>query len=105
MSAFNVLQTRVTCPSCTNVQQADIQFRYGDTWQHTYVVGDRLRWGGNDVGEDGFRLVLVDGAGPPCACGTYLDCEIRITDGVISGIQTVGARRVFPSEGYLVLRP
>ena len=103
MSAFNVLQTRVTCPCCGNAQQADIQFRYGDTWQHTYVVGDRLRWGGNDVGEDGSRLVLVDGVGPQCICGTHLDCEIRIMDGVIAGLQAVGAPREFPPESYLLL--
>lgn len=36
-------------------------FKYGDSWQHHYVLGDKLNWGGNDVGEPGHKLVVVVG--------------------------------------------
>jgi hypothetical protein len=104
MSAFNVVVGQPICPVCGTIQQADVQFRYGDTWQYTYRPGDRLRWGGNDAGSPDDTLVLVEGVGPPCVrCGTYLDCEIQIVDGVIVDVRAVAEPRDFPPEGYQLL--
>jgi hypothetical protein len=38
-----------------------VQFKYGNTWQLHYKVGEELQWGGNDVGEQGRSDVVVDG--------------------------------------------
>jgi hypothetical protein len=70
MGAFNDLHTVVRCSYCHELTDRTIQFKYGDTWQHDYQVGDALRWGGNDVGEPGLGRVRVRGVSDPCpTCG------------------------------------
>lgn len=39
----------------------EIQFKYGDVWQHIYRVGDELSWGGNDIGERSAGTVVAYG--------------------------------------------
>lgn len=105
MSAFNVLRASASCPSCGTLAPQEIQFKYGDTWQHTYNVGDTLRWGGNDVGQPGCRRVLVEGIGGPCpSCGEqYLEYDITVEHDRITAVTPVGLRRSNPSkEGYVV---
>jgi len=46
MSAFNILIIHSHCPFCHNPIDLRLQFKYGDTWQHEYIVGDSLKWGG-----------------------------------------------------------
>jgi hypothetical protein len=71
MSAFNTVRVSAECPQCRSSVEVRVQFKYGDTWQHEYNVGDVLQWGGNDIGSPGSRQVVVDGeAETPCAnCG------------------------------------
>ena len=52
MSAFNTVTVEQVCPRCQNRIQVRVQFKYGDTWQNEYRLGDRLRWGGNDIGNE-----------------------------------------------------
>lgn len=61
MSAFNILQTKACCSSCFNESSARIQFKFGDTWQLEYMIGDKIKWGGNDNGRPGFIRVKVYG--------------------------------------------
>lgn len=49
MGAFNTVQTSHTCPSCDAKVDTDVQFKFGDTFQYEYSVGDTIRWGGNDI--------------------------------------------------------
>jgi hypothetical protein len=70
MSAFNILQAEAACPTCGCRGRFEIQFKYGDTWQYEYRIGDRLCWGGNDIGKPGLSEVQVQGVGGPCPnCG------------------------------------
>lgn len=71
MGAFNLVKTQATCPACDQTIEIAVQFKYGDTWQHTYKISQPLRWGGNDVGKPGKAWVVVDGvAETPCPlCG------------------------------------
>ena len=71
MGAFNMVKTQATCPACGQIVEIAVQFKYGDTWQHTYKISQPLRWGGNDVGKPGKAWVVVDGvAETPCPhCG------------------------------------
>lgn len=86
MTAFNTLQVRIACSRCGAPYRAEVQFRYGDTWQHVYAVGDRLSWGGNDVGVPGAGRVRVEGLAGPCpACGTFVEVDIFIEQDVIAG--------------------
>jgi hypothetical protein len=85
------------------------QFKYGDSWQHEYVIGMRLQWGGNDIGMPGRKHVVVDVvAEGPCPCCGY-DAEwgivIHIKDDVIDSMQTSHGEHDFVRGGatYLVL--
>ena len=62
MGAYNVLKLESgSCPNCHHVQSWAIQFKYGDCWQYEYILFDKLRWGGNDLGDPTASIVLVEG--------------------------------------------
>jgi len=71
MGAFNTVKAHVQCPCCSEHVQIGVQFKYGDTRQHEYELGDMIRWGGNDIGVPRRRAVVIDGvADSPCpTCG------------------------------------
>ena len=81
MTAFNTVFVRERCPSCKENGDFEVQFKYGNCWQINYVVGDYLRWGGNDVGTKGLEKVMVEGMAGPCPnCGVdYIKCEIYLS--------------------------
>lgn len=80
MSAFNTVYALVACPHCGAEHEFDVQFKFGDTWQHIYRVGDNLRWGGNDIGAPGCESIVVEGIGGSCpSCNTefsYFDVVV-----------------------------
>lgn len=105
MSAFNVLSAVVSCPSCGRESQMEIQFKFGNTWQKRYTLGDRLEWGGNAIGVPGLRRVVVEGVGGACpACGTDgFDCDVIIERDVILAARTLASEREKPvPQGYVV---
>jgi hypothetical protein len=61
MGTFNILKTKVACVNCKDELEVNIQFKYGDTWQHTYEIADNLKWGGNDIGSPAYNRVVVYG--------------------------------------------
>lgn len=61
MGSFNTLISEVQCPNCNNVYEGRIQFKYGDTWQFIYKLGDKITWGGNDIGIPGSTKVKAYG--------------------------------------------
>lgn len=70
MSAYNIVIVRQYCHDTGKAVEVGVQFKYGDTWQHKFRVGDTILWGGNDVGVLGAKRVVIDGIGEPCpACG------------------------------------
>lgn len=111
MSAFNVvtLDRDEICPNCTNSIRRRVQFKYGDTWQYDYLIGDRIRWGGNDVGKRAHKVKVL---GQPEDCpvcdfegpGVY---DVIICDDVIKQV-TPGRTEPYISagdKGYIVLEP
>ncbi len=107
MSAFNTVEGPVTCPKCGVAHDFEVQFKFGETWQHRYRVGDVLRWGGNDVGERGNKEVLVEGIGGPCpSCGTeFLDFDVLIVDNRVTEVRlTTAPRPLGGDDGFVVLR-
>jgi hypothetical protein len=108
MGAFNLARGPALCPNCNRSADFEVQFKYGDTWQHAYRVGDKIRWGGNDIGIPGRKRVLVEGIGGPCPhCkADNLDFDVLIEEDEIVGIEPVhGARRATGPEGFIVLEP
>lgn len=96
MSAYNEVVGIETeqCPRCQSIIQRPVQFKYGDSWQHQYSVGDRIKWGGNDIGEPGHLLVVVLGYPGECpVCGYVPDCtyDVWIKEDSIDSVQ--------PSDG------
>lgn len=61
MGAYNILIANVQCSNCKNTYEAKIQFKYGDTWQLEYRMGDKIKWGGNDIGVPDSEKVKVYG--------------------------------------------
>ncbi len=107
MGAFNVVTGQVSCPSCGRTSEFDVQFKFGDTWQHSYRVGEKLRWGGNDIGEAGCELVIVEGIGGPCPyChADHLDFEVVVENDVLTTIKPAPLSRTRSGpEGFIVLK-
>ncbi|SEW45505.1 hypothetical protein [Chitinophaga arvensicola] len=61
MGLFNVLTAKISCPDCEEKHDGRIQFKFGDTWQFEYVMGDTITWGGNDIGSAGLKHVKAYG--------------------------------------------
>jgi hypothetical protein len=78
MGAFNVavVPRLHGCPGCGDEGAMTLQFHFGHTFQDTYRIGERLRWGGNDKGTPGQVQVEVIGYQEPCdRCGLDEDRE------------------------------
>jgi hypothetical protein len=108
MSAFNTVRGTAACPRCGRTSEAEVQFKYGNTWQYSYRLGDRLRWGGNDIGSPGRKLVVAEGVGGPCPfCKAgYLDFDVFIEGDILVRIEPVaGARAPTTPDGFLVIEP
>lgn len=106
MGAFNVLQVRTHCASCGEEVDLRLQFKYGDTWQLEYEVGDEVRWGGNDIGTPDARRVVLDAPAEACPnCGARGDFEIFIESGKLVGFQPASHQYDFAAhqESFIVL--
>lgn len=89
MGAFNTITGDAICPVCETMGRFDVQFKYGDTWQFHYAIGSKLRWGGNDIGTEGVKRVVVEAVGGPCSkCGADLiDFDLLIEDDILVRIE------------------
>ncbi len=61
MGAYNVLKVNEQCLNCGASIMLDIQFKFGDTWQYNYLLGEKIRWGGADIGIPNLDKVKVYG--------------------------------------------
>ncbi|MBX3255087.1 MAG: hypothetical protein KF862_13170 [Chitinophagaceae bacterium] len=61
MSAFNTVKLIWKDPEFQRIYNIQVQFKYGDVWQHEYKVGDFLKWGANDLGDPSSKKVVVEG--------------------------------------------
>lgn len=57
MGFFNTLITETTCPNCGAKSEIRIQYKYGNTRQLHYSMGDGITWGGNDIGNPALTKV------------------------------------------------
>ncbi len=93
MSAFNTVSYKLTNPETGESMNVKLQFKYGDTWQHDYKIGDVLKWGGNHIGHKNAKRVVVDACldGPSPFPSAAEDYEVHVVNGRIA--------RVVPSTG------
>jgi hypothetical protein len=61
MGSFNTLFCNINCPHCGHEQEVHIQFKYGNTWQFKFHMGDDIKWGGNDIGYQHLQSVMAYG--------------------------------------------
>jgi hypothetical protein len=102
MSAYNTLVVNTKCCNCNEETRTRIQFRYGDTWDYEYQIGEDIRWGGNDIGNRNARRVVLDGASEPCKiCDKVMDYLIFIENNVIKSVEkNYGQYNFTSSEDY-----
>jgi endogenous inhibitor of DNA gyrase (YacG/DUF329 family) len=107
MGSYNIVTASVRCPRCRSSVDVRVQFKFGDTWQHEYRPGDRLRWGGNDVGAPGKRHVVVDGVSeapcPVCGYGNEWSFYVHVRNDVIDKVEPATGEHDFVKEGATIL--
>jgi hypothetical protein len=105
MGAFNTVRILGTCPSCKNEVNLEVQFKYGDVWQHHYQVGDVINWGGNDIGKSDRRKVIVEGFAICPICDSELDYELWLEKDRIIAVKPASGTYDLAStpEGYIVI--
>ena len=105
MGAFNTVETSGTCPCCKQAVNLEVQFKYGNTYQHHYKIGDVITWGGNDIGKPGRTRVVVDGVAvcPDCDCD--VDYEVWLEKDKIVDVKPATGAYDFSSldDAYIVL--
>ncbi len=105
MGAFNTVRLSWHNPQSGEAVDVTVQFKYGDTWQYEYNIGDVLRWGGNDNGIKDARRVVVDGALEGDIPGVPEDFEVYIVDGRIDMVIPATGEHDFVKsrDTYIVL--
>lgn len=100
MSAYNTIETCILCPACQHKLHFNIQFKYGEVWQHHYLIGDVIKWGKNEVGYRGVNQVWVDGVSDACKyCGWFGDFIIELHNDKIIDIRISGKKNPFKELG------
>jgi hypothetical protein len=93
MGAFNILNVETCCPNCGKKYTARIQFKFGETWQLEYNIGDKIIWGLNNKGIQGLDKVYVYGSLENDKCsycglsGLQTRYDIVIIKDVIIGVR------------------
>lgn len=104
MGAFNTVQISERCPCCTEEVDVEVQFKYGDTYQHRYKLGDVIKWGGNDIRRPGRSRVLAEGFAVCPISDTELLYEVWLElDKVVAVTPDTGAYNLATDEGYTVV--
>lgn len=92
MGAYNILTVGITCESCKQHYITNLQFRFGDTWQHQYVIGDNIKWGGNDIGNAGLEHVKVYGLAETSICPNCGHPNSEEYDIIVNNDKIIGVR-------------
>lgn len=94
MGAYNILKTTCQCNNCAASFIVNIQFKFADTWQNEYVIGEEVKWGGADIGTRGLDKVKVYGVSeldkcPVCGCSLASEYDIYIEKDIIKSVSPI----------------
>jgi hypothetical protein len=109
VSAYNTVSATLKCPACGLDVTVPVQFKFGNTRQLHYEVGDILRWGGNDIGDRGKRRVVIDGvvAGrcPKCMYDDEWNVYVHVENDRIVRVESATGEFDFVTAGlnFIVL--
>ena len=103
MSAYNTVTFHWEDAKVKKEFDLQVQFKYGEVWQHKYAIGDKLKWGTNDTGDPLSKKVVVEGVleGGKLTENMPEDFQIYIIDNKIKNVVPIYK---FPkSNDYIVL--
>ena len=109
MALYNILKAEMCCPSCDKELLQDIQFQYGDTYQHEYRVGDSILWSSsepnNDWGCSTDGYVVVEGLGKKCSScvGCFPVFDIYIKKNVIEKVTGHSDKFDFSKDNVVII--
>jgi hypothetical protein len=107
MGAYNTVAFDWKDPATNEIRSLRAQFKYGDTWQDDYRVGDLLRWGGNDIGDRFARRVVVDAVldDPAPTADVPTEFELHVVNGTIEKVVPATGRFDFVNarDNFIVL--
>ena len=111
MGFFNILTTEIVCPNCGAKSLVQIQFKYGQTRQLKYQLGDAILWGVNEIGSPVLTNVKAYGIAESTTCSVCNEDKIPeeydvfIKNNVLTGIVPIkGELEYLSGEGeYVVL--
>ena len=101
MSAFNTVAVEGLCPFCGYADKWTVQFKYGDCWQLAYRIGDKIRWGGNEMGRNVGGRVRTDGIVEKNCAGCnrdYIPAAVYLVDNMITAVEL--RREPINIDGY-----
>lgn len=112
MSAYNILKTEINCFNCQRKYPIAVQFKFGDTWQHTYKMGDLIKWGGNDIGKPNLQQVKVFGIAessvcPNCGFINKNEFDIFVNNNVLIKLKELEDISIYynePNNNYYVVK-
>lgn len=103
MGAYNILKTEIQCNHCKKLFLGNIQFKFGDTWQNVYSIGEKIKWGGADIGQPGNNKVKVYGIleeqkCPACWLPLGYEYDIIIEKDIINLVTPLADLKDYNSE-------
>jgi len=110
MGLFNILNTEITCSTCSKPFSVRIQFKFGHTRQLEYQLREKLIWDGggkwrtNDIGQPNLPAVNVYGIAeeyvcPHCAHPNEEEFDIRVEkDTIVSAKAMTDYKNYFDYE-------
>ncbi len=102
MGIFNSLLVLYLCPVCGQRSPREVQFRYGDVWQHQFVLGSPVIWSERAIGDPGATNVLADAWMCECpTCGDDRRCLISIRNGRFFGVGAIDIEPDLPQDGWV----
>ncbi|HEX7308784.1 hypothetical protein [Lentzea sp.] len=106
MGMFSTVMVHgLECPTCHHRGDYDVQIKFGGCAMDDLEVGDALRWGAYDYGEQGHPHVVTPGWGEPCH-----DCDgpensvpgrfdVYVDDDVVTRVTWFDGRHDYDRDG------
>ena len=110
MSLFNSLRVKASCPSCGAEMSQNIQFQYGDTYQHEYKIGDEILWSNsepsNDWGCSSDEYVVIEGLGENCGncAGLFPVFDVFVKENILEKATSHSEEFDFSKDNIVVLK-
>jgi hypothetical protein len=88
MSAYNTVTFQWSDFMTKKLFDLQVQFKYGEVWQHEYKIGDHIKWGTNEIGDPSAKRVVVEGVleGEKLTRNMPEDFQIYIVDNKIESV-------------------